>query len=434
MFTIFKKTAVIALMMFFAIPAEARVTPAHKYPPKDYGSSSKFYDSHTQGGVHNEKEGGSICADKNLYSAKQSNAICSGEVYGDETCYRCECAADYKYERSVCNVAGLKPSGDSCQLGSTFKYKACECDTAGGYLSSDQFDANLADNFNTANAVIGGGVECYKLNALECKEGSMLHKKEVNTVTGTTEKALFTAKDDSRFLTYVAVAALKDLNNSQNIFCTRDVVINEPLRKGYLRPTTGGADECINMKGGDGELKTRFYPNAVYSYFTGCSTEGDCIGSASAIDCIATKSSKINVYNEATQSSKEGVTCRKAQECDKGYFLVNGKKFLCGDSSTPNTSYFTSEPVSQGRQQCRKVTGCASDYQLKYLANSGTPWKAEDDNTYTYDVQSLESGTGKLICAMPTGCRMDKGLYDFTAQTGCWGGWLALWRKNEFCN
>ena len=433
------KTFILLFAASLMLPAiaPAKVHPVLKYQEEyQEGNFEKCKDPNT-GVIYNCKEKNPSkqdpdvpCKAYNWYDTQQQNAICTSKTLGTKTCYECSCNLQvYQFTEAQCGSTGFQiPSEAGCKLGDQpMRYKTCPC--SGTFLPSSSFAASVTSNFsyNGKKAEIIGAnntkLICYDYTQFTCKSGSLLYKNQVGSVSGSVTAAKFTANDDNPFLTYTGKAILNELNDSKNMFCTTSVTVSSPLYTSTARPT--GTNDCAEYKSGS----AKYSPHTAYGYFNGnCTEGGKCVNSSSTSDCVILAGDSVNTYVEAGKK-KGSVTCKYTQGCEEKVMGAGGKTFLCAQNTlNPNGSYFAYTSVTLGSITCKKINGCASPYQQKYLAN-GTPGDYSKDANYTYDVQKVTSGTGNLVCANPNGCRMDLGSYDYACPTGCWQGYLSYWAK-----
>ena len=435
MLTRMKKFTAIAAALLFALPAVARVTPVNEYNNKiDTSADEESY----------------TCASySNYYDEPQYNAKCTQrKLTNGAKCYECYCDSNtYQFTASQCNSTGFTPDDSArCTVGTTTTYSNCNC--ASGYLSSNEFVDTVAMNFSyngTPASIIGSSgknLTCYQPKNFSCLTGSKLTPEMLSSITGTSTSAQLITKSnyDSPYLTYTARSTLKTISDSNTIFCTKGVTPTGPLFS--TRPNSNDCAEYVTDT-------AKYYNNQTYGYFNGnCSTNGQCLGTGNANDCVLSSSPTVTTYIPGTYSTGS-VSCRMSSGCDVGVVTKDdGTQYMCAGeaSSTPvNGVYFDYTDISAGTATCRKINGCASPYEVANLYYGQTDqtddmYMTDSTTHYTYEVQTLtvenSSATSSSVeppykatikCRTPNGCRTDQGYYDITCPTGCWNGLLSWW-------
>lgn len=394
MLTIIKKLTVVALILAFAAPAAARVTPAHKY------KQGEFTGDHTQLNPSID-EPNFDCSGSGWYEDddKPAEANCTKKSLGSKTCWACECNTT-KFPYADCPADAFTP-GKSCSANGKTYYETCSCKSP--YKASTDFSG--LNNFNTGTAKTAKGISgntlltCYRPDNFACKSGSPIKPSDIvsGSLKGSAASAKFKAKNDSPFLEYDAIAALNNLSASDNLFCTTGVTLQAPLYAS--RPA--GSNECASFQSGKSSL---YYPYKTYGYFDGnCSSSGKCVSQNAGSDCVIYGGTAVSTYNAASKTGGS-VTCKYTQGCETKVTTANGSTFLCVPGTVnPSGSYYSYTTITSGDASCKKVTGCAAGYTQKHLgAVNSTDYSK--DGTNTYEVQKLTSGSGMIVCVKASGC------------------------------
>ena len=371
------KTGMLLLLGILAVsPARAKVTPIHEYELKQL----------TEGKIEYS------CSKYNYFTSTQPNAVCSQKApLPDGTvCYDCHCDTS-KYKYSCTGVTGITGGSDYCDADGDRKYSSCAC--AEGYIKEAEFTPNLTSISYPQPSTGDDGTKCYKKSAFACKGG---YNK-------------FTSHPDSPYVTYTTQSPFND----KSLQC---VTGYSKTGNGYFESRPSNTD-CLEMSGI--YLSLLPTPRHLY-YFTGnCSSSTRC--TTTKKDCVS--------YNSQKGTTKTGgsVTCNKISGCQSG--LVGS--YICGTTAA-SRSYFTSEKITDGSASCYKVTGCntGNGYKVAYRGTlPAADYTTESGSNYTYTVQKYTAGRASLVCRTPSGCRTDKGYYNFACEGGCWDGWLSLWAQ-----
>lgn len=445
MLTKIKNFMYVAAALLWALPALARVTPINEYSGSDMKVSSS-------------EETYTCASYPNYYETKQYNARCTQRTLtnGKTKCWECYCdKSTYQFTASQCNSEGFVPDDSArCTVGDVSTYSNCNCNSTKNYLSSTLYVDNVSSAFTYGgtNASISGSsgknLTCYQYDKFTCKTGSLLKPDMLSSISGSATSTKLITKNnyDSPYLTYTAKSTLKSISDSKTSFCTTAVTPNAPLSKSV--PT---GNDCAEYS----TATANYFNNQAYYYFNGnCSTNGKCLGSGNAFDCVVASSPSVSTYNPDSKTAGS-VSCRFTSGCSIGMITKDdGTKYVCaGDNNTTingtdstqiNSNYFNLTNIVAGNVTCRKVDGCANEYELHTMKQVNTALEAQiirddislnatEDEMYLYDAQTLGIVQDDpelysfTVCRKPSGCNIDNGYYDIACPTGCWNGLLSWW-------
>ena len=486
MLTAIKKLTVIALVLAFAMPAMAKVTPAHKY------QQGKFTGDHKQDnpsnavtgvpcssyGWYTEAEALKIFANSFTITALTNNGSCSKQTLSDRTCYSCSCPASYQY---VCSPSGrpgykrgIKPANgaNSCTLFSAGKsgdynktqpyYTGCDCNASEGYIPNEQFNPSVLGLFSggsmtTAEGSKGGAaITCYDVNSFSTcitnsggLNGQTVLAENVTSVTGSVSSASLTFNTE-KGVTYTAKPLLNTANKTMawggvtfnNKYCTTNATISSPLM------TSAPNEECATFS----SKKANHYDKTYY-YYTGCVNDGFC--QTSSNDCVLASTTNITIYTPGNTSTSS-LTCAKTTGCKNGLVETSGgAQIFCKE--VPSTNYTaagfnfltTQANTTAGTKFCARVSCNTANKWEQYPKNiaqySGsvdyTTYNESSATHYRYDAQKQTAGSNTLVCRQPNGCLTESDWYNFACakSTGsdvttpankpelCWEGYLSYW-------
>ena len=434
----------VVLSLFAAMPAQAKVTPIHEYNQAvvDDGSSSITIS----------------CENYNYYDSPVTNAICTQQNMPDGTvCYSCRCdTSDFPYTESDCGTTGFVPGTTSCALREGTRYSTCLCDTANGWYDESEFVSDVDTKFTITSDDTGkieasgtkDALTCYRASGFSCKTGTSIPWSDIQR---TTNNSTATTNSDGPEFVYHIEYPFREGPDNRTVVCA--VGLKSIPDSMVSSIPSGETYKCLDFGGS----KQATYTGDTYYYVDGCSDSAPCTTSQNT--CIVTNSSSFPEWDTATlTTSYTGWNCRFEQEgCQLGVSTDNnGESVFCTDTE-PNSTYFTytSIPHKNGTETCYAVSSCntANDYELAYLGViSATDFTKDDATNYTYDVDSVvvsitndtpvddgDSNAHKplvgqsyqMTCRTPSGCRTDKGYYNFACDGGCWDGWLSLWLEKE---
>ena len=358
-------------------PARAKVTPIHEYELKQL----------TEGKIEYS------CSNYNYFTSTQPNAVCSqvAPLPDGTVCYDCHCDTS-KYKYSCTGVTGITGGSDYCDADGDRKYSSCAC--AEGYIAETAVNKNLASiEYPELYTGDDNKTKCYNKTAFTCKTN---YKK-------------FTSDPASPYVVYTTQTPF----SGSSLECVSGYS-NTGNRYYESRPEN---TDCLEM--GSISLDLLPTPKNLYYFNGNCSSSTEC--TTTTKDCV--------LYNPQTKTTKDGgsVTCNKISGCQSG--IVGS--YICG-SRAANSTYFSNEKITDGSATCYKVTGCntGNDYKEAYRGTSpASDYTTSSSTPFTYTVRRYITGSTQLICRMPSGCRTDKGYYNFACDGGCWDGWLSLWAQ-----